>query len=57
MVITGSRAGVGTTGKLRTEPTPWMRPGELDAVQTRVRKGPGQPQVEHIMKHNATHLP
>ena len=60
MVITGSRAGAGTTGKLRTEPIPWTvdeAEVEQDAVQTRVRKGPAQPTEEQIMEHNATHLP
>ena len=60
MVITGSRAGTGETGRLRIDPTPLVvdeiEAGQ-DAVQNRVRKGPVQPTVERVMKHNATHLP
>ena len=43
MVIAGSRAGAGTTGELRTEPsslTVGETEAEQDAVQSLVRKGP-----------------
>ena len=60
IVLTGSRAGAGTTSKVRSEPvtlTVDEAEVEQDAAQTRVRKGPAQPTEEQIMKHNATHLP
>ena len=52
--------GTGDTGRLRIDPKPLVVDeieAEQDAVQNRVRKGPVLPTADHVMKHNATHLP